>query len=268
MAVQPARRGGDEDASPGLMLDTMRRFGMPMQPAGRKACFDGIRPLAEPFSTGAAWTTTSIPTAWTSRAAKLAEAGPSRHLRGFWRSCAASRFPYFRFALNQSIAHKGYFDEHPLRDRALLDYLRAPGRRLHRPASSEVEAADDVDFDTFLESYLAFRTTAGGETTSEADELPRALPHRQPGLPVRTTTGRRIQAARRCWPAASSAISSRGGSPTRCPGLPWRWACACTGASTPTATRIRTFASSCERFPTRTPPRRADPGGHSYAITC
>ena len=57
--------------------------------------------------------------------------------------------------MNQSIAHKGYFDEHPLRDRALADYQKIARDSLNR--QQEVEAADDVDFDTFLESYLAFK---------------------------------------------------------------------------------------------------------------
>ena len=65
------------------------------------------------------------------------------------------QIPYFRFALNQSIAHKGYFDEHPLPDRALAEYQRLAAESIARQV--EVEAADEVDFDTFLEDYLAFK---------------------------------------------------------------------------------------------------------------
>jgi hypothetical protein len=57
--------------------------------------------------------------------------------------------------MNQSIAHKGYFDEHPLRDRALAEYQRLASESIIR--QHEMEAADDEDFDTFLESYLAFK---------------------------------------------------------------------------------------------------------------
>jgi glutamate--cysteine ligase len=61
--------------------------------------------------------------------------------------------PFFRFAMNQSIAHKGYFDEHPLRGGRLADH-RATSSQSH-DKQHEIEAADRVDFDTFLETYLA-----------------------------------------------------------------------------------------------------------------
>jgi glutamate--cysteine ligase len=63
--------------------------------------------------------------------------------------------PYFRFAMNQSIAHKGYFDEHPLRDQALVRYEETA--RASLAEQQAVEAADEVDFDTFLKDYLAFK---------------------------------------------------------------------------------------------------------------
>ncbi|HEY5644728.1 MAG TPA: glutamate--cysteine ligase [Pseudomonadales bacterium] len=63
--------------------------------------------------------------------------------------------PYFRFTMNQSIAHKGYFDEHPLRDRDLTEFQRMAEDSL--AAQRAMEAADDVDFDTFLQDYLAFK---------------------------------------------------------------------------------------------------------------
>jgi len=61
--------------------------------------------------------------------------------------------PFFRFALNQSIAHKGYFDEHPLRGRQLAAFQAASAKSLQD--QHDIEAADQVDFDTFLEAYLA-----------------------------------------------------------------------------------------------------------------
>jgi glutamate--cysteine ligase len=61
--------------------------------------------------------------------------------------------PFFRFAMNQSIAHKGYFDEHPLRGAQLAEYQATSSKSLVR--RQEIEGADRVDFDTFLETYLA-----------------------------------------------------------------------------------------------------------------
>jgi glutamate--cysteine ligase len=66
---------------------------------------------------------------------------------------ASQRIPFFRFTMNQSLAHKGYFDEHPLRNRQLADYRRQAEASLAEQAL--IEAADSVDFDTFLETYLA-----------------------------------------------------------------------------------------------------------------
>ncbi|MDH3641812.1 MAG: glutamate--cysteine ligase [Gammaproteobacteria bacterium] len=63
--------------------------------------------------------------------------------------------PFFRFAINQSIAHKGYFDEHPLRGPQLAEYQATSSSSLDR--QREIEAADSVDFDAFLETYLALQ---------------------------------------------------------------------------------------------------------------
>ncbi|NIP13396.1 MAG: glutamate--cysteine ligase [Pseudomonadales bacterium] len=61
--------------------------------------------------------------------------------------------PFFRFAMNQSIAHKGYFDEHPLRGEQLAEHQATSEQSLAR--EKEIEAGDRVDFDTFLKDYLA-----------------------------------------------------------------------------------------------------------------
>ncbi len=66
---------------------------------------------------------------------------------------ATQRIPFFRFTMNQSLAHKGYFDEHPLRNRRLREYRRQAEASLAE--QQLIEAADTVDFDEFLESYLA-----------------------------------------------------------------------------------------------------------------
>ena len=65
---------------------------------------------------------------------------------------ASQKTPFYRFALNQSIAHKGYFDEHPP-NRRELDRQQAMARQSFAEQQA-IEAADEVDFDTFLESYL------------------------------------------------------------------------------------------------------------------
>ena len=65
---------------------------------------------------------------------------------------ASQKTPFFRFALNQSIAHKGYFDEHPPTGRE-MDRQQARARRSFNDQEA-IEAADEVEFDTFLESYL------------------------------------------------------------------------------------------------------------------
>ena len=65
---------------------------------------------------------------------------------------ASQKAPFFRFALNQSIAHKGYFDEHPPTHREL-----ARQRDVARQSFADqqaIEAADEADFETFLGSYL------------------------------------------------------------------------------------------------------------------
>lgn len=65
---------------------------------------------------------------------------------------AGQKTPFFRFALNQSIAHKGYFDELPPTRRE-LERQQARARRSFADQEA-IEAADKVDFDTFLKSYL------------------------------------------------------------------------------------------------------------------
>jgi glutamate--cysteine ligase len=65
----------------------------------------------------------------------------------------SQRIPFFRFTMNQSLAHKGYFDEHPLRDRTLAKYRAQAETSLAE--QQLIENADTIGFDDFLESYLA-----------------------------------------------------------------------------------------------------------------
>ena len=64
------------------------------------------------------------------------------------------KMPFFRLAINQSIAHKGYFTEHPLTERERGRYQSLTNESLTR--QQEIEAADTEDFETFLTRYLAF----------------------------------------------------------------------------------------------------------------
>jgi glutamate--cysteine ligase len=64
----------------------------------------------------------------------------------------AQNIPFFRFALNQSISHKGYFDDHPLAEQKLNHHQQLVARSLID--QGQIEASDSVDFDTFLKAYL------------------------------------------------------------------------------------------------------------------
>jgi gamma-glutamylcysteine synthetase len=63
------------------------------------------------------------------------------------------QLPFFRFTMNQSIAHKGYFEEHPLRGAEYQRMRDEAAESLVR--QQHLEAEDTVDFDEFLKAYLA-----------------------------------------------------------------------------------------------------------------
>ena len=63
------------------------------------------------------------------------------------------QMPFFRFAMNQAIAHCGYFEEHPLLDAELEESERRA--QASRERQAEIEAADALDFPAYLEQYLA-----------------------------------------------------------------------------------------------------------------
>jgi glutamate--cysteine ligase len=60
--------------------------------------------------------------------------------------------PFYRFAMNQSIAHKGYFNEHPLTDEVSTEFMDEARHSLER--QQEIEQSDTVDFSEFLQTYL------------------------------------------------------------------------------------------------------------------
>lgn len=135
---------------PGLMLETLD--GSVSMQDWAASVLNGIRPLATLLDGmhGNDLYTYSLD----QQAAKLAVPGltPSARMLEVMRT---QKIPFFRFIMNQSIAHKGYFDEHPLRDRALVEYQRLASDSITR--QHEVEAADSTGFDEFLKDYLAFK---------------------------------------------------------------------------------------------------------------
>jgi len=61
--------------------------------------------------------------------------------------------PFYRFAMNQSLAHNGYFADHPLRDSQLDAYINASQASIAK--QTDMEAANTETFEAFLEQFLA-----------------------------------------------------------------------------------------------------------------
>jgi len=66
---------------------------------------------------------------------------------------SSQSIPFFRFTMNQSMAHKGYFDEHPLLPDRLAAFEAEARESLAEQA--RLETADTESFDDFLARYLA-----------------------------------------------------------------------------------------------------------------
>jgi glutamate--cysteine ligase len=62
------------------------------------------------------------------------------------------RIPFFRFAMNQSLAHKRYFQAHPLTPERLAYFEQESANSI--AAQAALEAADAQPFDDFLRDYL------------------------------------------------------------------------------------------------------------------
>jgi len=61
--------------------------------------------------------------------------------------------PFFRFAVNASLAHNGYYADHPLRDARLEEF-----EQMAKSSIAEQKAIEDAEtesFEEFLEHYLA-----------------------------------------------------------------------------------------------------------------
>ena len=58
------------------------------------------------------------------------------------------RMPVFRFAMNQSVAHQGYFDEHPMRSSRVEMFEALSERSIADQA--RMEANDTETFDAYV----------------------------------------------------------------------------------------------------------------------
>ena len=68
------------------------------------------------------------------------------------------QIPFFRFTMNQALAHQAYFAQRPLSTEEKQAFARSVEESLAR--QQEIEAADQLPFDEFLKEYLALPDTA------------------------------------------------------------------------------------------------------------
>ena len=80
----------------------------------------------------------------------------------------SQRIPFFRFTMNQSLAHKGYFDEHPLRDQTLAKYRAQAETSLAE--QQLIENADTVRFRRFSRKLSRRRLTATAHANASTDQ--------------------------------------------------------------------------------------------------
>jgi glutamate--cysteine ligase len=95
---------------------------------------------------------TEYRTAWTEQLARIKdpERTPSARILANMRK---ARIPFFRFAMNQSIQHKGYFDANRL-DPDKVAHFKALAAQSFTDMRA-IEAADLESLDEFLDHYLA-----------------------------------------------------------------------------------------------------------------
>jgi glutamate--cysteine ligase len=140
----------EEGRRPGILLDT-NEGGVSLA-AWAEEIMDGIRPLAEMLDS--AHGGELFGQTWEEQLGKIKDPAATPSAR-ILEVVHRQEIPFFRFAMNQSIAHKGYFDEHPLRDQDMQMYKTMASESLHR--QQEIEDTDAVDFARFLQAYLAFQ---------------------------------------------------------------------------------------------------------------
>ena len=63
------------------------------------------------------------------------------------------QIPFYRFAMNASLAHRGYYADHPLRDLRLEEFREFARTSVAEQAA--VEAQETETFEEFLGHYLA-----------------------------------------------------------------------------------------------------------------
>jgi len=131
-------------------LTLQKTSGAVSREAWSREILDGCRPLAELLDR--AHGGDAYIHAWEDQQRKVLnpDLTPSARILEIMRGQA---IPFFRFALNQSIAHKGYFDEHQLRDQQLERYQRQAADSLAEQA--RMEASETETFDNYLKRYLA-----------------------------------------------------------------------------------------------------------------
>ncbi len=138
----------EQGRRPGLEL--VRDGGTVTREAWSQEILEACRPLAELLDR--AHGGRDYARAWEEQRHKVSEPELTPSAR-MLEIMSGQGIPFFRFAMNQSIAHKGYFEEHPLLPDQLARYEGQARESLD--AQARVEAEDDVDFDTFLRQYLA-----------------------------------------------------------------------------------------------------------------
>ncbi len=140
----------EEGRKPGLQLSTLD--GNQSQEDWANALLDAMKPLASLLDL--AQSGDYHLETWEEQRRKVVDPSLTPSARVL-DSMQRQQIPFFRFAMNQSLAHKGYFDEHPLRGAKLAEFQTLTEDSQSR--RQQIEQDDTVDFATFLESYLAFK---------------------------------------------------------------------------------------------------------------
>jgi len=130
-------------------LELTRTSGPVTREAWAREILAGCRPLAELLDR--AHGGDDYIHAWEEQARKVEdpELTPSAQVLDIMRK---QQLSFFRFALNQSIAHKGYFDAHRLRDQQFAQFRGQADASIAE--QRQIESTDTVDFDAYLADYL------------------------------------------------------------------------------------------------------------------
>jgi glutamate--cysteine ligase len=137
----------EEGRKPGLTLDRhgrrveMRDWALEL--------IDQCRPIAELLDAATGKDVYSA--TWAEQRARVLDPSrtPSARILETMRN---EGLPFFRFAMNRSIAHKAWYAANPLSPEAAAEYTRRAEQSLAEQAA--IEAADELDFDGYLAKYL------------------------------------------------------------------------------------------------------------------